>query len=261
MSQGGETTRRSARFSAGIPAILWESDRELECSAHDLSRTGVLLAGNLPVLSGSDRDLTLKAPSGGLEVRLAARAVRQTPEDEDGVRQIAFEFHEMTDAQRGALEALIARVLEASAPGPLEALRPGASPPDIRKALDQVPIPQKIALAVRAGVKEREYLRHDTRGAVLESLARNPNLLALEVRALVSSPHILPTTLDFFSSDARWKGDEEIQLALLCHPKIPLPAAQRIMESLTPTALRKVLHRAGVHTAVREKVVRRLSRG
>ena len=110
MSQGSETTRRGARFSAGIPAILWESDRELECSAHDLSRTGVLLAGNLPVLSGSDRDLTLKAPSGGLEVRLAARAVRQTPEDGTIWRTLGYvllgrgNYAEAEQALRKALE-------------------------------------------------------------------------------------------------------------------------------------------------------------
>lgn len=261
MSQKGDSTRRGPRFPAGIPAVLRQAGADFECSAHDLSRSGVLLIGDLPAPTGGPADLTLKAPSGTLDVTLQARAVRDQLSGEEGGREIALEFLEPTAAQRDALEALIARVLEGSAPGPLESLRPGASPPEVRKALDQVPLPHKIALAVRAGVREREYLRQDTRSAVLESLARNPSLLAAEVRALVGSPHILPTTLDFLAADARWKGDEEIQLSLLCHPKIPFPSAQKILEALSPTALRKVLHRAGVHPAVREKVVRRLGRG
>ncbi len=261
MNERSGSTRRGPRFSAGIPAVLRQSGGDFECSAHDLSRSGVLLIGDLPAPTGGLVDLTLKAPSGTLAVTLQATAVREHQPADGGGREIAFEFLHLDAAQHEALEALIARVLEGNAPGPLEALRPGASPPEIRKALDQVPLPHKIALAVRAGVREREYLRQDTRGAVLESLARNPSLLATEVRALVSSPHILPTTLDFLAADARWKGDEEIQLSLLSHPKIPFPAAQRILESLPPNTLRKVLHRPGVQPAIRDTIVRRLNRG
>jgi hypothetical protein len=261
MNQKSDSPRKGPRFSAGIPAVVRQGGADFECSAHDLSRSGVLLIGDLPAPTGDPVDLTLKAPSGTLDVTLQARSVREHPSGEEGGREIAFEFLPPDAAQHEGLESLIARVLEGNAPGPLESLRPGASPPEIRKALDQVPLPHKIALAVRAGVREREYLRQDTRGAVLESLARNPSLLVAEVRALVSSPHILPTTLDFLAADARWKGDEEIQLSLLSHPKIRFPAAQKILEALPPNTLRKALHRPGVQPAIRDKVVRRLSRG
>lgn len=260
MSHGSDSTRRDSRFSAGIPATLHHSSGDIPCSAHDLSRSGVLLIGDLPDSLRGPVDITLKAPSGTLEVRIAAGPVRDLPAEEEPARRAAFEFLGPDASQHDALEALISRVVEGQSPGPLESLRPGASPPEIRKALDEIPLPHKIALAVRAGVREREYLRQDNKGAVLEALARNPSLLRAEVRALVTSQFILGSTLEHIAGDARWKSDWEIQLDLACHSRVPFPVAQKILEMLPERALRQMLHRPGVQPAIRERVVRRLGR-
>jgi hypothetical protein len=72
----------------------------------------------------------------------------------------------MDDARRDALEALLARLLETPAVVSLDSLKPGASPQDIKSALEAIPLPQRIALASRAGLKEREHLRLDANPSV-----------------------------------------------------------------------------------------------
>lgn len=254
-----DSPRRGTRFHAGIPSELHDASGSTPCSAHDVSRTGALLVGPIRSPSGV-ADLTLKAPTGTLEVRLPARVARELPDTENGERQIAFEFEALTPDQKEGLEALLSRLIEGAAPGPLESLRPGAPPNEVRKALEQIPIPHRISLATRAGVREREWLRQDIVGAVLEALARNPNLLAADVKVLLSSPHVLPSTLEILANDSRFKGDDEIQLGLAAHPKVPPPVGERLVEGMKGTALRQLLRRPGMNPVLRERVVRKLSR-
>ena len=102
-----------------------------------------------------------------------------------------LEFLDMDDARRDALEVLLARMLEAPSASPFDALKPGCPPQEIRRTLEAIALPQRIALATRATAKEREYLRQDTNGAVLEALVRNPGLTVAEARLIATSTHLI----------------------------------------------------------------------
>jgi hypothetical protein len=237
-------------------------DAETPCEADDISRFGALLTGPIPPCNPGERlDLTLKAPVGTLELQASVRVVRHAPLPDGSEASLAVEFVDLSDEQRSVLAALVARIMEGFAPAPLEGLRPGAPPNEVRKALEAVPLAHRIALAVRAGPRERELLRQDIQPAVLEGLARNPNLLPAEAHAIAASPHILPSTLEIFLTDTRWAKDDELRGLVAIHPRVPLALAERAISGLKPPALRKLLQAPSLNGAVREKILRRIQRG
>jgi len=221
-----------------------------------------LLIGQIPWPSENEVDITLKSPTGDLELVLRGRSARLKEDDQGRGTQLALEFVEFTDPQREALEVLLSRVIEGHTPGPLETLRPGAPPHEVRKALEAVPLAHRIALAARATTpRERDLYRQDPHPTVLESLARNPSLLSAEARALASIPHLLPSTLEILAHDPRWTGDEEIRILLASHPRAALPLAERLVADLKPPVLKKIMQRSGVNPILRDKLHKKLTRG
>ena len=232
---------------------------DYDCTAHNLSRTGTLLSGRFPRLIGYRVEVSFRQPHGGLSLRLPGQVVRAQREP-DGTRHIALEFTELSDERSVVLEGLVARVIEGHSPAPIEALEPGAPAEAVRRALAQVPVPHRMALAVRATPREREFLKQDTHPQVLEALARNPCLLATEARELAVVPLLQPSTLELLARDPRWAKDEEVKLAVVSHPRAPLTLAQKVVEGLTPPTLKKLISRPGVPPAIRMQIQRRARR-
>lgn len=261
MSDAPFRPRRGHRFSAGLRGLLRLPGGDCACEAHDLSRSGVLLSGDIPALAPDERvDLTLKAPAGTLELRTSVRVVRHKTDSGNVEGGVAVEFVGLDDAQRETLEALIARVIEGFAPAPLEALRPGAPASHVRRALEAIPLAHRVALAGRAGPRDREFLRQDQNAAVIEALVRNPSLLPAEARAIASSPHALPSTLEAVLSDPRWNRDEEIRGQVALHPRAPIALAEKALSELKPPILRRLLRAESLNPTIREKIARQLAR-
>jgi hypothetical protein len=253
---------RGYRFQASLPAVLLEGDREHSCAALDLSRTGVLLVGEVPSPEGKEVEFSIRSVSGDVQQRFIGRVARiETAGEEGGALRSAVEFLALDLDQKQSLEVLLARVMEGRIPAVLEALRPGAPPQEVRKALESIALAHRIALASRAGPREREFLRQDPHPLALESLARNPNLLAAEARALAGVIHLLTSTLEILASDPRWARDEDIQIAIATHPNVSIPLAERVAAQIDRSALRKMLARPSLHPLIRDKILRRLARG
>jgi hypothetical protein len=229
------------------------------CTAHNLSRSGALLAGRFPRLTGYRVEVSIGYPQGEVNLRLAGRVVR-TRDVEDGQQKLALEFVELTEERREALEALLARIIEGHCPAPIEALKPGAAPDQVRRALELVPVPHRISLAARANPRERLFLRQDPHPQVLEALARNPNLLPAEARALAAVPHLQPSTLELLSRDPRWAKDDEVRAALLSHPRIPPTLVQKIVDGADPQSVMKLAQVPGIPSAIRMQLKRRALR-
>ena len=257
MNDQGGGPSRGTRFAAGLPAVLHLQKNDYECVAYNLSRSGALVVGRfLPNLAGYRVEVTIRYPQGGLSVRLAGRVVRA--EHEEGDDHLALEFMELDAAKQDTLEILLARVIEGHSPAPIEALRPGAPVQEVRRALEQVPLPHRISLATRATPREREFLCQDMHPQVLEALVRNPNLRLPEARALATVPHLQPSTLELLSRDPRWINDEEINCAIVAHPRTPLVLAMKIVDKLKPPAIKKLIQRPGVPPSIRTQLQRRL---
>jgi hypothetical protein len=93
---------------------------------------------------------------------------------------------------------------------------------------------------------------------VLEALVRNPNLRLPETRSLAAIPHLQPSTLELLSRDPRWANDEEINCAIVAHPRTPLVLAMKIVDKLKPPAIKKLIQRPGVPPSIRTQLQRRL---
>jgi len=252
-----DTSRHGYRFRTGVAAELYDGGRTVVCGAENISRSGVLLVGDLSAPSAELVDFALRAPTGTLTVRLSGRVIRIEPGSGGDATRIAIEFVDMDDSRRGALEVLLARLLETPSVGPLDALKPGATPQEIKKALEAIPLPQRIALSSRASLKEREILRLDTNPVVLEALAHCSNLGLAEARALAASQFLMFGTLDALANDPRFRQDEELRMAVAVHPRVSLSTAEKVTADFKEPQIKKLLAKPGLNQILREKLLRR----
>ena len=252
-----DTHRRGYRFKTGVHAELHDNGRIFACETQNISRSGVLLIGEFPEPQSDTVDFVVSAPTGSLTVRLKGRVIRSQPGAEGGLQSLALEFVDMDDSGREALDVLLARLLEAPTGGSLDGLKPGSSPQEIKAALESIPLPQRIALSSRTGVKEREYLRLDANPAVLESLAHNPNLGVVEARALAGSTFLMSGTLDALANNPRFKDDEELRMSIAVHPRVSLHTAEKVTANFKLPQIKKLLAKPGLNQILREKLFRR----
>ena len=257
MSSNADGVHRHAnRFRAGVRVTLDSSDGIVECEAENISKTGVLLVGPLPHPASETLDFTISAPTGTLKVALSGRVVR-VETDGGGDLRVALEFVGIDDARQAGLDALISRLLQVSAVVQFDQLKPGSPPQEIKKSLEAIPLPQRIALSSRAGPKEREILRQDTQPAVLEALAHNPSLTVAEARLLSASTHLTSGTLEALANDFRFKDDEELRMNVVTNPRVIMSTAERITAGFKVPQLKKLLARPGLNQTLREKLLRR----
>jgi hypothetical protein len=252
---------RHVRFAVDASAIVHAAEGDYPCMVEDLSRSGVRLSGPLPPALDRILDLTLRSSRSEPELRLRARPARRT--DDVSGTVTAFEFLDVAPDQHRGIDRLVeSGVVRAAHPSTgLEALRPSSSIREIRAALESIPLPQRIGLATRAGKKEREALRHDTHAAVLDALARNPNLSAPEARALAASPHLAAGTLDAFAADGRFVRDDDMRLAIIGHPRASHALVEHLVAEFDADHARRLLRRPGLAPQVRERLSRRVARG
>jgi hypothetical protein len=253
-----KASRGASRFLASLPAILHYRGHDYSCAAHNLSRTGVLLIGEVPPSEGQV-EITIRSPAGDLELRTPGCVQRIQAGADSMENQIGIEFREMPQGQRSTLESLISRVVEGVIPAALESLSEDSTDPEIREALTKVPLPHRVALAGRAMPREREILLQDPSPQVLEALARNPNLLQHEARSLLRLHTLLPTTLEVLAQ-SRWGADEEMKILIASHTRASFALAERLVASLSPEGVRKVLQRPGLNAGLRTKIVQKLPR-
>ena len=112
-------------FAAGVPAVLHYRDQDYECRAHNLSRSGTRLVGELPEPEDPEVCITLRSGAGDLCLDVVGRVAHVKDEGDEGI-SVGVEFQSLDGARAGVLESLVNRVVEGRAPAPLRELAPGA---------------------------------------------------------------------------------------------------------------------------------------
>lgn len=255
MRKPDDFQRKKGRFLAGLNATLHAEGRDYTCVALDINRDGIMLAGDFPPPEEPDVRITVASSAGDLVLEVTGHVAYVRPQ---GETHLGLHFEELDDPQRSTLESLIARVIEATAPAAMARLERGATGEEVRKALETMPVAHRIQLALRATPKERDFLSRDEDLQVIESLTRNPTITMPEVVSLVRRIKILPSTLDLVAKDHRWAGNEELKILIATHPRVSLPTAMRLVDTLTDIGLRKVIRKSGVHPAVRQRILDRV---
>lgn len=251
---------RGYRFPAGLPAEINDDGRTLPCVAQNLSRSGVLLIGPLPAQGVERLDLTLKAATGRLDVRLFGKIIRIEPAEEPGIHRIAIEFVDLSDESKDAVEVLLARVIESPTPTALDGVKANALPHEVRKVLETIPLPQRTSIATRASTRERDLLRHDANASVLDALVRNPSLVPAEARAIAASQFLAPATIEALWADPRFQQDEDLKLALAGHVRVPPPLIDRFIAGLSPEVARRFHAKPGLAPALKLRLAQRMSK-
>jgi hypothetical protein len=251
--------RHQARFLAASPAVLRFDGRDLPCSAHDLSRAGVLLEGQLVVPDDPEVRLTLTTPAGDLTATVSGR-VMHAHEEASGEIRLGIQFDPLTEEQEDVIDRLISRVIEGMAPAALAEIDEKAPLAEIRAALARITPAHRHAIASRGGPTERAILRHDTDPHVLEGLARNPKMNLPEMRTLLRRTDLLPSTLECVAADPRWLNDEELQIMIATHLRASFRTADKVVTRMSDLTLAKVIRRPGLQPGVRQKLMTRLAR-
>jgi hypothetical protein len=251
--------RGKARFLAALPAVLHYDGRDFDCAADDLSRSGVLLAGKVPIPTAPDVEITISTPTGDRRVRVAGRLAHAHPDPESGETHLGVHFEGLSDEQYEVIDLIVSRVVEGMAPASLQGIDPRASLGEIREALGKITPAHRISLAGRCGPKERAILKHDPDPHVLEALARNPNVNLPELKSLLRRSDLLPSTLEIVAEDVRWRGDEELKILIATHHRVTFTTADKVVKRLNDLAIGRLIQRPGLHPGVKQKLMARLA--
>ena len=252
--------RGKSRFLAALPAVLHHEAEDLPCSADDLSRSGVLLQGKLPIPTNPDVETTISTPTGDRSIRLAARVVHAHADPDSEEVRLGLQFEFLSDEQTETIDLIVSRVVEGMAPAALSGIDPKASLAEVRLALAKITPAHRMTLAGRCGLNERAILKHDPDPHVLEALARNPNINLHEIKSLLRRSDLLPSTLEIIAEDIRWRSDEELKIAIATHTRVTFTTADKIVRRLSDLAVGRLIQRPGLQPGVKQKLMTKLSR-
>jgi hypothetical protein len=258
MEQHTQSGRGSSRFLAGLSATMHYRGLNYDCVVETLSRTGLLLSGDLPWPEDSEVRTALVSTAGDLKLEFMGRVAHVFRDEESRRTRVGLEFGELSDRQRSVLSSITARVVEGMDPAPLRRLGQAAPLKEIRAALEEIAIPHRVALAQRAQLTDRRFLIHDTNLQVLEALVRNPLISMMEIKKLARMPQLLPSTIEIIAEDRRWATDEELQVVLATHPRVNVQVAEAIVDRMNIRAVRKVMRAPGLNPLLRQKLLNKV---
>lgn len=122
--------------------------------------------------------------------------------------------------------------------------------------LQQMQVPERMRLAMKAGRPERQILLRDSSPQVLMGLLANPRLEEKEVVELVKSPSAASGVLERVAKDRRWSSHYEIRLNVVRNPRTPPLVAQRLLPGLNKKDLGVLSKSGAVREVVRKAALR-----
>ena len=172
-----------------------------------------------------------------------------------------------------------ATALQATDPRELDALAPPdpaplAPPPEPRGSANaaggemlgaspvfrirEMNVSEKMRLASKATLAERQVLVRDSSPQVLMGLLANPRIEDKEVLALAKSSSASSGVLQRIAKDRRWSTNYEIRLALVKNPQTPTPLALQMLDALRERDLRMLAKAGAVREAIRGAALRKI---
>ena len=252
--------RGRARFLAALPAVLHDDGQDLPCAADNLSRSGLLLHGKMPIPTNPDVEVTISTPTGDRAIRVAGRVMHAHEEPESEEVRLGVQFAPLSEDQADTIDLIVSRVVEGMAPASLDGIDSKASLEDIRQALALITPAHRVTLASRCGLRERSILKHDPDPHVLEALVRNPNVILHEIKTLLRRSDLLPSTLEIIAEDVRWRSDEELKITVATHRRVTFTTADKVVRQLSDLSVAKLIQRPGLQPGVRQKLMTQRSR-
>ncbi len=121
--------------------------------------------------------------------------------------------------------------------------------------------PQKILLATKADRTTRALLLQDNDPMLLFSLLKNPRLSLDEVVRAAKSSALGFQSAELILKTPQWSGNNDVRVALIQNPKLPLPIALRILPTLPDVEVRAIAKGNATSAALKQAALRRVVGG
>jgi hypothetical protein len=206
-------------------------DEYLATHEQEIARGGLLLKGATLEAPASTSDCTLVVRIAGEDVaEEQAKLAFATP----GVGVAVF-----FPAPPAALDALATR-LRAPEPEPEPGAGDGVQHNSARQRLAELPVGQKMALALQGGREERFHLLRDSNKTLHAHVLRNPRIGLDEVQAAAKLPSLSPDALKAIADHPEWGQNASICTALVRNARTPMPVALRLLPRIPDREIRAI---------------------
>jgi hypothetical protein len=227
--------------------VEFESEAELAAqeSAH-IAVGGLLIATTESFPPDTPVRLVLKLANGG-ETEAKARVVATLPG--------ALALHLDGDPTQ-LVAALRAPFVELEEEEP-----PEAAEKTLWERLRAMTPPQKVLLAPKADRVTRAVLVQESDPQVLFSLLKNPRLSIDEVVRIAKSSFLSFQAAELILKTNPWFANLDVRLALVHNPKLALPFALRILQTLPEHEVRTIAKGSATSMALKQAALKRIQGG
>ncbi len=122
--------------------------------------------------------------------------------------------------------------------------------PNLRDAIRQMTVPQKIRMASRGNMEARKILIEDRLALVAVAALNSPRITKGEVENAASNKMVQPEILDGIYSDAGHMRNYQIKLALIYNPKTPIGISSKLISFLQEKDMKALAKSKAVPQAV-----------
>ena len=116
--------------------------------------------------------------------------------------------------------------------------------------IQDMPVPDKIKLAMTGDKEARSILLKDSNKQVQEAVLDSPRISGMEIVAVANSRNIPEEILRKVAVNRQWMKNYQVRLALANNPKTPLPMGLKIIGTLLIADLKRLSKNKGVSSVL-----------
>ena len=126
--------------------------------------------------------------------------------------------------------------------------------------IQDMPVPDKIKLAMSGDKEARSILLKDSNKQVQEAVLDSPRISDTEIIAVANSRNMPEEILRKVAVNRQWMKNYQVRLALANNPKTPLPMGLKIIGTLLISDLKRLAKNKGVSSVLSAAAQRFVSR-
>ena len=112
--------------------------------------------------------------------------------------------------------------------------------------IKDLPVPDKVKLAMSGDKEARSILIRDSNKQVQEAVLNSPRITEAEIAAVANSRNVSDELLRKIANNREWMKNYQIRLGLVNNPKTPLPVGLKIIGTLMISDLKRLSKSKGV---------------
>jgi hypothetical protein len=116
--------------------------------------------------------------------------------------------------------------------------------------IQDMPVPDKIKLAMTGDKEARSILLKDSNKQVQEAVLDSPRISDMEIVAVANSRSVPDEILRKIAVNRQWMKNYQVRLGLANNPKTPLPIGLKIIGTLMVADLKRLSKNKGVSSVL-----------